>query len=111
MEMGIAILLTAAAASAIYSWLLSLIQHIYSPDHIWLTVVGGNALIGALFAWWLWSVPLPPQTFAAFWRLLALNVAAGIPIIGWQVGQNAARRVQREGRRHGASATRGKTAD
>lgn len=74
------------------------IHHVYAPDWIWLTVVGGNALIGGMFALWLGLDPLPAATYAAFWRLLALNVAAGVPIIAWQIGQANARPKLRQRR-------------
>jgi hypothetical protein len=58
----------------------------YDPKWTWLTVVGGNALIGVGFAFWLWRSPLSRRAgWAAFWRLVAVNVAAGSPIIAWQV--------------------------
>jgi hypothetical protein len=58
----------------------------YEPRWTWTTVVGGNALIGGGFAFWLWRSPLARRAGrAAFWRLVAVNVAAGIPQIIWQV--------------------------
>jgi 4-amino-4-deoxy-L-arabinose transferase-like glycosyltransferase len=99
------VLLGAAALSTLYALLLNAIHDKYAPDRIWVTVVGGNALIGGLFALWLWLDPvLAGMTFAPFWRLLALNVAAGIPIIAWQIGQNNVRslnRQRRNGNTHG----------
>ena len=100
------VLLAAACASSLYAAFLNRIHHLYAPDHIWITVVGGNALIGGLFAWWLGLDPLPAgATFAPFWRLLALNIAAGIPVIAWQFGQAHAREVQRRprGGSHGSN--------
>jgi hypothetical protein len=77
----------------LYAVFLQRIHDLYTPDHIWLTVVGGNVLIGmALLALCLFGI-LP---LAAFWHLLALNVVAGIPIIVWQFWQAG----QRNGARH-----------
>ena len=61
------IFLGTAVTSSLYAWILNSIHDTYAPDHIWLTVVGGNALIGGVFALWLWLDPLPAATFAAFW--------------------------------------------
>jgi hypothetical protein len=108
------ILLGAAALSTLYALFLNAIHDKYAPDYIWATVVGGNALIGGLFALWLWLDPIPAgATFAPFWRLLALNIAAGIPIIAWQVGQNNVRllnRQRRNGNTHGSDDPRGPAA-
>lgn len=76
------------AVCALYSWFLNRIHHIYAPNWIWVTVVGGNAIVGGMFALWLW---LTGASFTPFWQLLALNVAAGIPVIGWQIWQAAER--------------------
>jgi hypothetical protein len=81
-----------ASLSAVYSWFLNSIHHIYAPNWIWVTVVGGNALIGGMLALWLWLDPVQAGAiFQPFWRLLALNIAAGIPIIAWQIWQAAQR--------------------
>lgn len=101
------ILLATALISALYAWFLNRIHHRYAPDHIWITVVGGNALIGGMLALWLWLDPLPAAPLAAFWRLLALNIAAGIPIIAWQIGQANARRLTRRRPAHAEDDPRG----
>lgn len=53
----------------------------YSPNYVWLTVVGGDALIGlALLALYLIdAVPLDALIF-----YMSLHIAAGLPVISWQ---------------------------
>lgn len=76
----------------IYAVLLQFLHDIYTPDWTWITVVGGNILIGmALLA--LCHVGTLPR--AAFWHLLGLNSIAGIPIIAWQLWQMDQRRRMR----------------
>lgn len=97
MDIGLALCLGAAVAAAAYSGFLHTIQHLYQHDWTWVTVVGGNALIGGFFAAWLY---LAGEPLTDFWRLLALNVAAGLPVIAWQIGQRDWRREhQANGRR------------
>jgi len=80
----------------VYAIVLHHIHDRYTPDWIWLTVVGGNLLIlMALLALCLTSV-LP---LAAFFHGAGLNVAAGVPIIIWQLWQ--------QGQRTGESRTGG----
>lgn len=67
----------------------------YTPDWTWLTVVGGNGLIlAALYT--LCAIGELP--YEAFYHALAANIAAGIPIIVWQVGQAVNRRRRRSER-------------
>lgn len=97
----ILILTGAMGASALYAALLQHLHHRYSPDYTWLTVVGGNALIGATMALFCWLGRIPWQ---AFWLLVAINVVMGIPIITWQMGQAVARRSRLEQRNGDAHA-------
>lgn len=76
-----------------YAVLLERLHDLYTPDWVWLTVVGGNTLIGlALLALCL-SGELP---MAAFWHLLGLNIAAGCVVITWQLLQVRWRREERD---------------
>ena len=65
-----------------YAELLDRIHDIYSPDYIWVTVVGGVALIiaavGGVCA--IGLLPWQAMLFAA-----TLSIASGLPIIRWQV--------------------------
>lgn len=53
----------------------------YSPDRVWLTVVGGDVLIGlafgALYLLDVFSLIVPTL-------YISLHLAAGLPIISWQ---------------------------
>jgi multisubunit Na+/H+ antiporter MnhG subunit len=86
--------------------ILNIIHDIYAPDHIWATVVVGVGIIGVMFGLWLWFDPLPSTRLAAFWRLLAVCVVAGGPIIAWQIGQANARPKSRKRNGHGADDAR-----
>lgn len=86
------ILLGATAASAAYAAVLERIHHLYAPDWIWLTVVGGNAMIGGAFALFCGLGYIP---WLAFQLLFAINVAMGVPIVTWQIGQRYARAKSR----------------
>jgi len=78
---------------ALYAVFLQRIHDLYTPDWTWVTVVGGNVLIGmALLALCLSGV-LP---LAAFWHLVGLNVVAGLPIIIWQLWQMGVRNGARK---------------
>lgn len=98
LTLDLVILLAAAGASTGYAALLQRLHARYSPDYTWITVVGGNALIGGFLALFCLIGRLPWQ---AFWYLFFLNVAAGLPIIAWQIGQRAARRSALERRENG----------
>lgn len=60
----------------VYEW--------YYPDHTWVTVVGGEFIIGpfVMLLFWL-ALPLIPAT--CFY--ITLHIAAGLPIIHWQRGR------------------------
>lgn len=60
----------------------------YIPKRTWLTVVIGNALIGLCILAFCLLGDLPIR---AFWLLLIANITAGIPVICWQLTQNAQR--------------------
>lgn len=84
--------IAAVASSIAYAAILNRIHHIYAPDYIWVTVVAGNAIIWGWLALWLWLEPTPAgMALAPAWRLLALNLAAGLPIIVWQIYQASQR--------------------
>jgi uncharacterized membrane protein len=88
--MTAAILVALSATTALYAFVLERLNERYVPNWTWLTVVIGNALIGgALWAVERWSEPL---TFGVY---LFANIAAGGPIIGWQLWQNERRRRER----------------
>jgi hypothetical protein len=53
----------------------------YAPDLTWVTVVIGNLLIGLSFL--LFAI-LGEISLRAFWLLVALNFAWGLPVIIWQ---------------------------
>lgn len=53
----------------------------YSPDRVWLTVVGGDVLIGLAFGA-LWLLDVFSLSVPALY--ISLHVAAGLPIISWQ---------------------------
>ena len=83
-----AILAALTLASTLYAVALQRLEGRYQPDWVWLTVVAGNGLIlGAQLVLYL----LGQLTWLT---ALATNVAAGGPIIIWQVWQ--ARRRQRQ---------------
>jgi drug/metabolite transporter (DMT)-like permease len=102
------VLVGAMAASAVYAAALQKLHHRYSPDFTWLTVVGGNGLIGAALAVFCALGRIP---WAALWLLIALNVATGIPIITWQMGQAQARksRLQQRSGENYATTDKGRT--
>jgi hypothetical protein len=65
----------------------------YSPDYVWLTVIGGDTLIWP-FAAALYALGFPWWLNAIFY--ITLHCAAGIPIIKWQLGRKARRRREVE---------------
>lgn len=92
-----AVLLALTCSSALYALLLDRIKERYVPNWTWLTVVCGNSLIGlALWAIEAWSEPL------TLLLVLAANVAAGSPIIAWQLWQMERRWKARKDRRAAA---------
>jgi hypothetical protein len=53
----------------------------YSPDYVWMTVVGGDMLIGLAFGalYWIGVVTLlVPALY------ISLHISAGLPIVAWQ---------------------------
>lgn len=75
-----------------YAELLDRIHEIYTPDYVWLTVVGGVALIILAFAAVAATGLIPWQAV-----LIATTLAstAGIPIIRWQRQQAKQRAAER----------------
>lgn len=85
-----------AVVCTLYALILQRIHDIYTPDYIWVTVVIGNLFIGlALLA--LCQIGVLP--IAAFWHLVGLNVAGGMPIIAWQLWQHTTRTQERNTKR------------
>ncbi len=64
------------------------IHRAYSPDYVWITVVGGDILIWP-FAALLYSLAFPWWLNACFY--ISLHIAAGLPIIRWQRERKARR--------------------
>ena len=99
-----AVLLALFVASALYALFLQRIHDLYSPDYVWLTVVGGDGLILGAMLVLAFSGELP---WLAFWVFAGGFVAAGLPIIVWQIWQTASRRQSLERwRRDGTASTR-----
>lgn len=84
------ILLGAAVVSTIYAIILNKLD--YSPHLTWLTVVVGNAMIGGVIALFCGLGVLP---WLSFQLLFAVNLAMGLPIIVWQIGQNNGRQLMK----------------
>lgn len=85
-----AILIALALTTSLYAIVLNRISNRYVPDWVWITVVVGNAMIGlGLWAIEAWSERL------TFGLVVAANVAAGGPIIVWQLWQRERRRRER----------------
>lgn len=83
MDAKIAILSILFLVCTLYSIALEQIHDRYVPRWIWLTVVVGNGLvIGALWLMEIYGVPLNALT------VLEANIAAGAPVITWQLHQN-----------------------
>lgn len=75
-----------------YAALLQRVYRLYHPDRTWVTVVGGEVLVGCgVGALWLVGA-LPWDAMAYF---ITLQGAAGLPIIVWQLGQAEERRRNR----------------
>jgi F0F1-type ATP synthase membrane subunit a len=93
-----AILLTLMFAATVYAITLEHLRERYVPNWTWLTVVVGNSLILAA----LWSIEAlaEPLTFGL---ALLCNVAAGGPIIVWQLWQMERRRRRRMERERAAT--------
>lgn len=73
-----------AAAAALYAAFLNQ-RHVYewyNPDRTWLTVIGGDVLIGLALAA-LVALEALPADVLLYW--LTLHLCAGTPIIFWQL--------------------------
>jgi len=69
------------------------VHRIYSPDHIWMTVAGGDFLIWPFVAALYW-LAFPWWLNAIFY--VTLHLAAGAPIIHWQRQRGTMRRREVE---------------
>lgn len=74
---------------ALYAALLQRVYRAYHPDRTWMTVVGGEGLVGIALAGVCATGALPWEAAAYF---ITLQGAAGIPIILWQLAQAERRR-------------------
>lgn len=81
---------------AAYSAILQRLHKWYSPNYIWLTVVGGNMLIAGFL-----QILARRGRFeeAALRHFVGANVALGSPVIIWQLLQHYARFYTRRVRR------------
>lgn len=81
------VLFASTAISAVYAWFLERIHHIYSPRQTVLTVIIGDGAI-------LDTLSIIEHQFGiglTFWIVFWTFVAWGVPIVVWQVAQNAKR--------------------
>jgi hypothetical protein len=79
----------AVAVGAVYSAILHRLHRWYSPNYIWLTVVGGNILIAGV----LWILAKRGRfEEAALRHFVSANIALGTPVIIWQLLQHYRRR-------------------
>jgi predicted tellurium resistance membrane protein TerC len=76
-----------------YALWLEQMHDTYTPDYIWLTVVGGVALIGIAMLALCIGGALPID---AFWHLFGLSCTSGAVIIAWQLWQANKRKKERE---------------
>ena len=88
-----AILGASAALSVCYCIILERLHDIYSPDHIWVTVLVGNGLILATCAVLAAYEFLSWEAVKLF---LLVNVVWGVPVIAWQLWQAVHRHRQME---------------
>lgn len=83
MDTQVSILAILFLTCTLYSILLESIHDKYVPRYLWVTVVVGNGLVlAALWAMELYNVKLTALI------ILEANIAAGIPVIAWQLHQN-----------------------
>lgn len=75
-----------------YAAVLDRIHDLYSPRYIWATVVAGDVWIGLAFGACL-LIGTPPTLVP--WLYISLHVAAGVPIVLWQLYQNYKRDTER----------------
>jgi hypothetical protein len=85
-----AIYVATTVATSAYAAYLETLHKSYDPDWTWLTVVGGNAILGIAFLGVCHAAP-PPTSTGYFWHLVGLNCAGGAPIIVWQLWQREQR--------------------
>lgn len=81
---------------AAYSAMLQRLHKWYSPNYIWLTVVGGNILIAGFLQILARRGRFPE---AALKHFIGANFALGTPVITWQLLQHYARFQARRVRR------------
>lgn len=81
---------------AAYSAMLQRLHKWYSPNYIWLTVVGGNILIAGFLQILAKRGRFPKAVLRHF---VGANVALGSPVIIWQLLQHYARFYARRVRR------------
>jgi len=93
----ILLLLGWALLSAAYARFLQSIHHIYNPDHIDKTVIGGVALIGAGGAV---TAALGITDWRSWFVYAGLALAVGLPILLWQRQQRRERAKKRRAARH-----------
>jgi Na+-transporting NADH:ubiquinone oxidoreductase subunit NqrB len=88
-------------ATAAYATWLETYKRSYEPNWTWVTVVGGNAILGMSFlAICIAAPPTKPSSF--FWHLVGVNIAGGMPIILWQLwkrGEDYREEIERQDRR------------
>jgi hypothetical protein len=83
LDTKVAILLILFLVCVIYSIVLEYNHDRYVPRYLWLTVVIGNGFVfGALWLMEAFGVRLDAMT------ILEANIAAGLPVIAWQLHQN-----------------------
>ena len=103
----IAIHLALLLACVGYAAILQHVYRWYHPDRTWITVVGGEALIGVALGGLCVAGVLPWTMLAYF---ITLQGAGGLPIIIWQLAQAEQRRKRRDALkdedRHAAQARR-----
>lgn len=81
---------------AVYSALLQRLHRWYSPNYIWLTVVGGNVLIAGFLQILAHRGRFPQSVLR---HVIGANLTLGTPVIIWQLGQHYARLHARRMRR------------
>lgn len=92
------------AVCVVYALLLEAMHARYNPWWTWFTVVIGDGFI--LLGIWVFEQRGVELTF---WRCFWTFVAAGVPIIIWQLAQNGARLLALWRDAHGTQARRKKT--
>jgi hypothetical protein len=80
-------------AASVYAAILAPLRPVYEPDWTWATVVLGNSLIIVAFAAQV-ALGVITTPGAAAVALLIDNIAAGVPVIVWQVRELTKRHAQ-----------------